>query len=149
MPTLAERIDQARVDERLAAPHDVWQVREDQVQAAGRFGSVYQDELTHERRSYLSLVPDTVHAVAQLELDLPAYSERAEIRRRLADKIEREVLPIFCPRWLERYPEKLRSARRTGCFGVRRDTGRPIVFWDEKAGLSRLCPDDAREEAQR
>lgn len=149
MPTLAERIDQARVDERLAAPHDLWQVREDQVRAAGRFGSVYQDELTHERRSYLSLIPDTVHASAQLDLDLPAYSERAEIRRRLADKIETEVLPGYCPRWLERYPGKLRSARLTGCFGLRRDTGRPIIYWDEKAGLSRLCPDDAREESQR
>jgi hypothetical protein len=149
MPSLAERIEQTRVDDRLAAPHDLWQVREDQVRAAGQFGSVYQDELTRERRSYLSLIPDTLRAAAQLELDLPSYSERADIRRRLADKIEREVLPFHCPRWLERYPEKLRSARRTGCFGVRRDTGRPIVFWDEKAGLSRLCPDDAREESQR
>jgi hypothetical protein len=149
MPSLAERIEQTRVDDRLAAPHDLWQVREDQVRAAGQFGSVYQDELTQQRRSYLSLIPDTLRASAQLELDLPAYSERAEIRRRLATKIAGEVLPGYCPRWLERYPEKLRSARQTGCFGLRRDTGRPIVFWDEKAGLSRLCPDDAREEAQR
>jgi hypothetical protein len=149
MPSLAERIEQTRVDERLAAPFDLWQVRQDQVRAAGQFGNVYEDELTQQRRSYLSLIPDTIRASAQLELDLPAYSERAEIRRRLADKIEREVLPLHCPRWLERYPEKLRSARRTGCFGLRRDTGRPIIYWDEKAGLSRVCPDDAREEAQR
>src|ERR1700693_5936600 len=113
MPTLAERIDQARVDDRMVAVHDLWQVREHQVQAAGQFGSVYQDELTHERRSYLSLIPDTVHASAQLDLDLPAYSERAEIRRRMADKIDREVLPDYCPRWLESYPTKLRSARLT------------------------------------
>ena len=149
MPSLAERIEQTRVDDRLAAPHDLWQVRQDQVRAAGQFGSVYQDELEQRRRSYISLIPDATHAAAQLELDLPAYSERAEIRRRLADKIEWEVLPIFCPRWLERYPEKLRTARQTGCFGLRRDNGRPIIYWDEKAGLSRLCPDDAREEAQR
>jgi hypothetical protein len=149
MPSLAERIEQTRADERLAAPFDLWQVRQDQVRSAGEFGSVYQDALDQRRRSYVSLIPDATRATAQLELDLPAYSERAEIRRRLADKIESEVLPSFCPRWLESYPEKLRSARRTGCFGVRRDTGRPIIYWDEKASLARVCPDDAREEAQR
>jgi hypothetical protein len=149
MPSLAERIEQTRVDDHLAAAHDLWQLRQDQVRAAGQFGSVFQDELTQQRRSYLSLIPDTLHASAQLELDLPAYSDRAEIRRRLATKIAGEVLPGYCPRWLESYPEKLRSARQTGCFGLRRDTGRPIIYWDEKAGLSRLCPDDAREESQR
>jgi hypothetical protein len=149
MPSLAERIEQTRVDERLAAPFDLWQVRQDQVRAAGQFGTVYQDELEQRRRSYISLIPDATHAAEQLELDLTAYSERAETRRRLADRIERLVLPLGCAYWLERIPEKLRSARQTGCFGVRRDTGRHIVYWDQKASLSRLCPDDAREESRR
>src|SRR5205807_7690159 len=80
---------------------------------------------------------------------LPKYTERARIRLAVADTIEREVLPIATERWLERHPMRLRLARRTGSYAVNVKTGRLHPLWEQKAGLSRLCPDDAREEAQR
>jgi hypothetical protein len=153
MSSLAQRIDARLVQnfvlEECSDPADVEWGRWRQIKKSSSFGEVYDDELEQTRKSYLSLIPDTVRAVGQVELDLPAYSERAEIRRQIADKIESSVLPLYRPKWLEKYPMRLRTARMSGLFGVRRETGSPIVYWDSKAGLSRICPDDAREEAQR
>lgn len=142
----------ARAEARELALHcleraDYAQRRREAIADAGQFGTVL--EAPGGTRSYIGLTPEAVRGSAQLELELPGYAERAEIRRELATKIEHEVFPTFCPRWLEHVPEKLRTARRSGCFGVRLETGLPIVYWDNKAGLSRLCPDDAREEAMR
>lgn len=112
------------------------------------FGETLKDD-AGATRSYASLIPEAFALEEQLELELPGYSQRAAIRLALSRKIEHEVLPIFSPRWLEGVPMKLRTARRTGCFGISLSTQKSIVFWDLKAGLSRLCPDDAREEAMR
>jgi len=100
-------------------------------------------------RSYTGLIPQALELEDQVELDLVAYSDRAVIRQALGKKIERQVFPIFRPRWLERYPDRLRQARKTGAFGIALASNKAVVFWDKKAGLSRLCPDDAREEAMR
>jgi len=153
MPNLAQRIEaglaQNYLSEDCADPADVKWGRLRQIEQSSDFGEVYKDKLENKLKSYVSLMPDTVRALGQLELDLPSYSERADIRRKLADRIEQDVMPLHRARWLEKYPTRLRTARLSGLFGMRRETGRPIVYWDSKAGLSRLCPDDAREEAQR
>lgn len=119
------------------------------VEDAGRFGATLADD-SGLTRSYASFVPGALKLSEQLEQkELPGYTARASIRAALADKIEHEVFEVTRPRWLERYPLRLRTARQSGAFGVQVATGRPVVFWDSKAGLSRLCPDDAREEAMR
>ena len=77
-----------------------------------------------------------------------AYRKRAAVRLRLANYIERDVLSQH---WdLRRYTlaEKLRNARRTGTYG-RRPNGDLVTIWDDKSGLARLDPDEAREESQR
>ena len=124
-------------------------VRARSLREAARFGSTLTGE-DARTRSYASLLPAALKHAEQLEREeLPGYTARALIRERLAEKIEREVLPLSTARWLERYPMRLRTARQSGSYGVTLDTGRPVVFWDAKAGLSRLCPDDAREESMR
>lgn len=126
---------------------DSHEQRSHQIERAGEFGATYeQDGETH---SFAALAPAALEANEQLSLELPGYSERAAIRSALAQKMEREVLPHAPEEWLQRYPERLRLARQSGQFGIRLDTGKPVVFWDNKAGLARLCPDDAREEAMR
>lgn len=143
MSSAAER----RNDEAQGDYHDPARVRFEGLRAAATFGSVLRaGALTV---SYAALIPHAYQLSQQLELELPAYAERAAIRQALGLKIRDEVLPIYSPRWLERVPSRLMLARRTGCFGVPLSTGKPIVYWDLKAGLSRLCPDDAREEAMR
>jgi len=120
-----------------------------EIKRAGEFGATFTHE--DETHSYAALAPAALAANEQLELDLPGYDLRAAIRAALADKIEREVLPLGSSDddWLERYPERLRLARQHADFGLRLSDGKLIAYWDNKAGLSRLCPDDAREEAMR
>lgn len=128
---------------------DRYQERAEAIQRAGEFGSTFtQDDETH---SYASLAPVALEANEQLQLDLPGYDLRDAIRKALAEKIEHEVLPLAKREhaWLEKYPERLRLARQSAQWGIRLKDAKLIAYWDAKAGLSRLCPDDAREEAMR
>ncbi len=127
---------------------DPYALRARSIERSGEFGATYRDQ-ADETHSYAALAPVALEANEQLPLDLSGYSERAAIRRALASKLENEVLPGTPDDWLQKYPERLRLARTSGQFGIRLDTGKPVVMWDNKAGLSRLCPDDAREEAMR
>ena len=128
---------------------DPYADRAQSIDRAGEFGSTFTHE--DETHSYAALAPAALAANEQLELDLPGYSLRAAIRAALADKIAREVLPLASAgdEWLERYPERLRLARQSGQWGLRLNDGKLIAYWDNKAALARLCPDDAREEAMR
>ncbi len=128
---------------------DAYKHRAQQPEASARFGELLVDPVTGELRSYASLIEPAVKAAAQLELGLTQYAKRAEIRRMLAEKIELEVVPVLPLPWIAKIPEKLRNARKSGTFGIHALSGKGIVLWDEKASLSRLCPDDAREEGSR
>jgi hypothetical protein len=143
---LAERslLEEIRLDQA-----DVYGARYQQPEASARFGELFVDQTTGELRSYASLIEPTARAAAQLELNLQHYGSRARIRQMLAEKIEREVVPVLPLPWIQKIPDKLRNARKTGTFGLNTESGRGIVLWDDKASLSRLCPDDAREEASR
>jgi len=127
---------------------DQYEQRARQAGESGEFGATFYTSLDDRRHSYAALHPAAEHAGQQLELALAGYDERAAIRRALADKIASYTAHV-CEPWIHRLPEKLRRARLSGQWGVRLETGLPVVFWDAKAGLSRLCPDDAREEAMR
>lgn len=128
---------------------DAYSRRHQQPEESARFGELLTDPVTGEIRSYASLIDPALAAIAQFEAPLTHYAKRAEIRHMLADKVERDVVPILPLPWVTKIPEKLRNARRTGTYGLHARSGRGIVLWDEKASLSRLCPDDAREEASR
>ena len=126
---------------------DSHEQRARQISQAAEFGATY--EQNGETHSFAALAPTALEAHEQLSLELSGYSERAAIRVALAAKMEREILPRAPEEWLHGYPDRLRLARQSGQYGIRIDTGKAVVFWDAKAGLSRLCPDDAREEAMR
>ena len=122
--------------------------RAEEIERAGEFGATRTND-QGETLSYAALAPTALQASEQLSLDLSGYTERKAIRDLLADKLDREVLPGATDKWLQNYPERLRTARTHAQFGIRLNTGKAIAYWDTKAGLSRLCPDDAREEAMR
>jgi hypothetical protein len=129
--------------------NDRHEARTDQITESGEFGSTFASATSDwDTVSYAALSPAAGNAAEQLQLDLPSYSERARIRLALADKIALDLADAP-ERWLQRIPQALRQARRSGQWGLRLETFRPIVYWDVKAGLSRLCPDDAREESMR
>lgn len=76
------------------------------------------------------------------------YRKRADVRVRLADYIEFKVLPKHFDLRRFTIAEKLRNARLTGTYGYRPDWS-PVKIWDDKSGLARLDPDEAREESKR
>ncbi len=76
------------------------------------------------------------------------FQNRARIRRDLSDYIEQEVLPDHYDFRLDSAAQKLRVARDEGCYGMRPD-GTVVTCWDNKSGLSKLDPDEAREESKR
>lgn len=120
-----------------------------QTEESKEFGAVFTDQATGETHSYAAWAPTAMQAQEQLELDLPGYSMHHAIRRQLAEAIEQRVLPLCGGKWVHNYIDRLRGARWSGAYGFSVSKGKAVMFWDDKAGLSRLCPDDAREEAMR
>jgi hypothetical protein len=120
-----------------------------QTEESKEFGAVFTDQATGETHSYAAWAPTALEAQEQLELDLPGYSKHHHIRRQLADALQQRVLPLCGGKWVHNYIDRLRGARWSGAYGYSLKAGKAVMFWDDKAGLSRLCPDDAREEAMR
>lgn len=131
---------------------DRFELRQQQIDDSAEFGAVFTDA-AGEVHSFAAYAPTALEAQEQMELELSGYSQREMIRRKLAGRIDQvgalEARENGIDVWLEHLSTRLRNARQKGQFGVRLETGKPIVYWDDKAGLSRLCPDDAREEAMR
>jgi len=127
--------------------------REAQAEAAGRFGETYYGQ-NGETLSYAALAPVAAEAQPQLELKLEGASKNHVTRQLLSQRIAamsqrryEKLGEIDC--YLDRLAAKLRDARQKGTFGIRVNNGKMVWMWDTKAGLSRLCPDDAREESMR
>lgn len=119
--------------------------RTQEIARSAEFGAVYQDN-AGETRSFAALAPAALEAHQQLELDLTGYSSRRAVRMRFADVIE----PFKHERdYLASWPARLRNARHSAQSGIRVKDGKIVTIWDNKAGLSRVCPDDAREESMR
>jgi len=117
-------------------------------------GAVFQHQDTGEVESYAHWAPTALQAQEQLEVALPGLSERHCTRQALADVFEQRALPEareqqLTVKYVLDVVERLRRARHTFTWGYSLAKGKSVVLWDEKAGLSRLCPDDAREETQR
>ena len=94
----------------------------------------------------------------EIEAELPDRNKRREQENKLADYVEAEIQPLG-PIYFSRgdsmgcdYPqaivEKLRSCRTDGTLAMNQG-GKKIVFYTEKCGYSKFCPDEARQETQR
>lgn len=93
------------------------------------------------------------HELAKLDLadSLEGFAKRTTRRRMerdLADYIERIVLPVYDDPKIAKLPIKLRSCRTSGTF-ARLPDGKRVTLWDQKCGLTRLCPDESRNETHR
>lgn len=123
--------------------------RDCEVQDSAKFGEVFTRPDTGETMSYAALALAALPAQEQLELNLEEANVRQHVRRKLADTIERDVLPLLGAPWIHRIVEQLRLARHHADVFYDFNTQKLVPLWDAKAGLARYCPDDAREEAQR
>lgn len=131
-----------------------WYQRELQIEESTEFGAVFTNQETGEVHSYAAWAPTAYEAQQQLELDLPGYSKNHHIRQQLSKAIDDRAVPVarrrqFGVRYLSNCAERLERARWSGAIGYSLTQQKTVIFWDEKAGLSRLCPDDAREESMR
>lgn len=90
------------------------------------------------------------HAYAEIATDearaaLEKYSSHRAIEKRVAEYLDRHRI----------YPSlsrRLRSCRQSGTLGVRHKNDgsiKPVILWDKKCNLNRLCPDESREEQRR
>lgn len=77
-----------------------------------------------------------------------AYKKRAGARKALADYIDNKVVSNVFNRTLIDAANRLRKARLTGTWGLR-PNGDVVTIWDDKSELSRLDPDEAREDTMR
>lgn len=93
------------------------------------------------------------HEIAKLaaEESLDDFAKRRDRRHMehdLAKYIKRVVLPIYNDPRIAKLPGKLMSCRMSGTF-AKLPSGKNVTLWDNKCGLTRLCPDEARNETHR
>lgn len=143
-----------RRERRPPEPRDIQRDRREyyrglQMDESAELGAIFRHQDSGEVESYAHWAPTALEAHQQLELALPGLSVRQAIRLALADALEQRVLPLCRGKWVYNYIKRLRAARWRFTWGYSLAKGKTVMLWDEKAGLSRLCPDDAREEAQR
>lgn len=125
--------------------------------------------LEHREQALTAVVKDDLyqHALglhAELEAESEAWRDRAAVRESVAAYLRDTVFP-----WAVRdrgfegakeyllHSQSLEDARKAGVWGADphqafidgEDRARPVIEWSGRAGLVKLCPDDARNEAQR
>lgn len=83
-----------------------------------------------------------------VETECLPRAKRRKAELALADYIEKKVVPLGLDSKIPEIPLKLRACRQSGVVGINPD-GRHLVMWDNKCNLSKLCPDEAREESKR
>jgi hypothetical protein len=87
----------------------------------------------------------------QLEGKREMWLDHARVRAAVANYLEHSVYPDWGNIEYLQLANKLRDARPFAFWGVDpfEDADRPAVQWTNRAGLVKLCPDDAREDQQR
>lgn len=79
-----------------------------------------------------------------------AYERRRQLEDRLATYVRDQVMPVAgFDGELHKIVTRMHNCRRCGTFGWRPLEDSLVVAWDEKCGLVRLCPDEARHETER
>lgn len=76
------------------------------------------------------------------------YSKRRAIEKKTAKYIRQKVVPTGLMLGAEIIAERLESCRNSGVLGIVGEN-RKIVLWENKCGLVKLCPDEARAEQKR
>jgi hypothetical protein len=122
--------------------------REEEIERNARFAEPYRRE-DGTIGNVADLIPELYEVNKQFDLKLGSMSKRSLVRLELAHAIETRVTPLTADPWIRKLPARLREARKSFCLGFRPSDGRKRVAWDLKCGLSRICPDDAREDAMR
>ncbi len=86
---------------------------------------------------------------------LSIYERHRIVEHQIANKFHFEVAPLAgelgdaeTSQQLHDIALRMYSCRTSGPFGIG-PHGKPVVAWDEKCSCSKLCPDEARHEAQR
>lgn len=90
---------------------------------------------------------DAEHVRELVSDELHERARRREAEGQLADYIE-DVALLTGRDDLMKLPPRLRECRQSGSVGLLPDGGH-VIYWDYKCGLTRLCPDESREETQR
>ena len=95
-------------------------------------------------------MPAIAAARAEQEQKTKALQRRRELELQLADYIEEKIVPASgYDDAIRKLPKRMRSCRTHGVFGWRPETASLVTAWDEKCGLVRLCPHEARADAKR
>ena len=139
--------------------YDCWPIRDQRQHAhpwhdAKRIAAEFdaEKEVAAER-----LLPQ--HKQLGAERDDPGalsiYETHRIVERQIAEKLYRQVAPDAAElgeaetsEQLHKIALRMYSCRTSGPFGIG-PHGQIVVAWDEKCGQSKLCPDEARHEAQR
>lgn len=82
-----------------------------------------------------------------IEEDLAAYSVRREAEQELSVYVD-QVASSQLRHDLYEKAQALHDCRGTGAAGIKPDGG-TVIAWDQKCGITRLCPDESRENTQR
>ena len=113
----------------------------------------------HERaarnRVEAEYLPGALEAHKKIEARGPFYRAHAYVREQIADYLDLVGTATHKSKYFS-LADKLRGARRSFTWGVNYDLEwldpkliELAMQWDTKAGLVKLCPDDAREDARR
>jgi len=111
-----------------------------------------QDERRTESLKFRIKTPKELSKFSDLKKILDADFASKSVRRRseksLALYIRNQVAPITNDNRYIELANKLDDCRNSGVVGIRTD-GRHLCMWDNKCRVSKLCPDESREEGQR
>ncbi len=169
-PTLELELGRgARRDPRGSLPLELLETLDTRHGAAANAGFLDAWQAVRAVQVRPECYQNALELVDELVDDLPAYDDRDRVRSAIADYLERDVAPAFDGPAGEysRLVWKLRDARPCAAVGVDTFADEPGAEnpfdpdyvapshwarrerWANRAGLVKLCPDDARCEQQR
>ena len=88
-----------------------------------------------------------MHLAKELEAEGNTWVKRHRMRERMGNYCETVAGTTGREEFYE-YATRLLNARHSGQYALT-DEFETLMLWDKKAGLVKLCPDDAREDGQR
>lgn len=107
-------------------------------------------ELAAENRIELEHYELALKAHKAIEDRGPFYRRHAYVRHRIAEYLDNVSAAVHGAEFAE-LAVRLRNARTSFTWGIdfELEAPEPTMQWDNKAGLSKLCPDDARDDARK
>ncbi len=156
-PTLELELDRRlRPDARGPLPLEVLEALDTKHGAAANAAFVGAWESIRAAQVRPELYQKALQLADELEAEGPALVDWRNMRHAVASYLEADVLPyslrVDGGEVAKEYgviAGKLRDARPIGAYGVDVDSDERADLWTNKAGLVKLCPQDARAESQR